>query len=36
MLQIQNQMLSITNGVTSATTSGFYSRKFNDKGFFYS
>ena len=27
--------ITITNGVTSATTSGFYSRKFNDKGFFY-
>ena len=27
--------ITITNGVTSATTSGFYSRKFNDKGTFY-
>ena len=26
--------ITITNGVTSATTSGFYSRKFQDKGFF--
>ena len=26
--------ITITNGVTSATTSGFYSRKFNDIGFF--